>query len=237
MIQQIYRHLAVHFKLPMEKAEQVGTTIIPDEDRTTSGTQIVWTFDKHVMIRCHQSYVHQFENLVKDGHALSIAEIADSLSVTVMEQGNFYSITSEDFVAHESPYLVRELTKADQEAFDRFQAQCSEQDRQYGEVSLEDEAIYAVFDSKRIIASASTYEWYGFVDVGVLTDPAYRGQGLGKAVVAAIVKHYLENTMEQRLLLYRHETSNIGSQKIADAVGWQRFATLDSLRFKEIETS
>lgn len=235
MIQQIYRHLAAQFKLPMQDVNQAGTSIAADAERNPSASQIVWTFDKHVIIRCNPQFVAQFEALIQAGQALSIADIADNLDVTVLEQDNYYSITKEDFIAHESDYTVRQLTAGDAAAFDAFQANCSQQDREYAEIGLHDEAIFGALDGERIIATASTFEWYGFVDFGVLTDPDYRGQGLGKAVVAAIVKHYLEHE-EQRLLLYKHESSNIGSGKIAKAVGWQQFATVDFLRFKETES-
>ena len=79
---------------------------------------------------------------------------------------------------------------------------------------------------------ASSFEWRGFVDIGVLTDPHYRGQGVGKAISSAIIEHYLKND-ESRPLLWRHETSNLGSGKIAMSLDCQRFATLDYIHFKE----
>ena len=237
MMQQIYRHLAIHSKLPMKNAYQSGTTIMTDEECDPAGSQIIWTFDKHVIIRTHPQFEAQFKALIEEGQALSLAKIVENSDVTVEEQDNLYSITEADFIAHDSDYIIRQLTQDDAEAFARFQGKCSERDRQYGEVGLNDEAIFSVLDGERIIAAASSFEWYGFVDIGVLTDPAYRGQGVGKAVVAAITTHYLQNKMDTRPLSYRHETSNIGSGKIAKAVGWQHFATLDFIRFKEIETT
>lgn len=236
MIQQIYKHLATHFNLPMENVNQAGTSIFADKERDPFGTQLIWTFDKHVIIRTHPKFEAQFRALIEEGQALSLPKIAENLDMTVEEQYNWYFITEADFISHDSDYIIRQLTKEDAEAFADFQAQCSEQERQVGEVGLEDEMIFGILDGNRIIAVASSFEWYGFVDIGVLTDPAYRGQGVGKAVIATIVNHYLQNKEDERILLYRHETSNIGSAKIAKAVGWQGFATLDSIRFKETET-
>ncbi len=235
MIQQIYRHLALQFNLPMENAQQAGTTIMLDEERDPAGTQIIWTFDKHVIIRTHPQFEERFKALIEDGQALSITQIVENLDVTVQEQDMFYSITEGDFIAHDCNYTIRQITQDDADAFAEFHEKCSERDRQYGEVGLNDETVFGVLDGKRIIAVASSFEWQGFVDIGVLTDPDYRGQGAGKAVVASIIQHYLQNTVDERPLSYRHETSNVGSGKIAKAVGWQRFATMDFVRFKETE--
>lgn len=230
MIQKIHNHLATYFKLPMENVNQAGTSIFADEERDPSGTQVVWTLDKHVIVRTHPKFEAEFRALIEEGQALSLTTIAENLDMTVEEQYNWYFVTEADFILHDYAFTTRKLTKEDAEAFADFQAQCSEQERQVGEVGLEDEMIFGILDGNRIIAVASSFEWYGFVDIGVLTDPAYRGQGVGKAVVAAITSHYLQNKEDERILLYRHETSNIGSEKIAKAVGWQRFATLDSIR-------
>jgi len=233
MKQRIYQHLAEHFKLPMENAHQPGTTIMQDEGRETSASQIIWTLDEHVIVRCNPQFARQFEAIIEAGEALSLAKITDTLNVESGDEGNLYSITAADFIPHDCAYPIRQLTQDDAEAFANFHANCSEQDKEYGEVGLNDEVIFGALDGGRIIAAASTFEWYGFVDFGVLTDPDYRGQGAGKAVVAAITKHYLQNETDTRMLIYRHDTSNIGSGKIATAIGWQRFAVLDFVRFKE----
>ena len=237
MIQQIYRHLALQFKLPMEDADQAGTTIMLDEERDPDASQIIWTFDKHVIIRTHPQFEEQFKALIEAGQALSIGQIVENLDVTVREeqQDMLYSITEADFILHTTDFTVRQLTEDDATAFDSFMAQCTERDKAFAQVKLDDEKIFAVLDGERIIAVASSLVWHGFVDIGVLTDPAYRGQGAGKAVVASIVQHYLQNKADKRPLSYRHETGNIGSGKIAEAVGWQRFATMDFVRFKETE--
>ena len=235
MIQQIYRHLALQFNLPMENALQAGTTIMLDEERDPASTQIIWTFDKHVIIRTHPQFVERFKALIEDGQALSITQIVENLDVTVREeqQDMLYSITAADFILHETEYTVRQLTQNDATAFASFITQCTERDKAYAQVKLDDETIFAVLDAERVIAVASSLVWHGFVDIGVLTDPAYRGKGIGKAVVSAIVRHYLQDETDERPLSYRHETSNVGSRKIAKAVGWQRFATMDFVRFKE----
>lgn len=235
MNQQLYQQLAEHFKLPIANAHQPGTTIMKDEGREISASQIIWTLDEHVIVRCNPQFAGQFEALFTAEEALSIAKIVDKLDVTVLEQDNLYSITQSNFIPHDCAYPIRQLTQDDAVAFAKFHANCSEQDKEYGEVGLNDEAIFGVLDEERIIAAASSFEWYGFVDIGVLTDPAYRGQGAGKAVVATITQHYLQNESDTRLLAYRHETGNIGSGKIAKAIGWQPFATLDFIRFKETE--
>lgn len=229
----LYKHLAEHFALPLAYLEHVGTHILEDSSRETDASQVIWTLVESVIIRTHPSYVAQFETLIQENQPLSVSEIAQNLTVKVLEQDNFYTVTSEDFKPVGCDYVIRTLNENDKSAFDAFQAQCSERDKEYGEVSLGDEVIIGAFDGEGIIAVASSYEWHGFVDFGVLTDPHYRGQGVGKAVSSSVTQYYLDKD-EQRPLLWRHETSNLGSGKIAKSLGWQHFATLDYIRFQEV---
>src|SRR5690606_23046395 len=81
-------------------------------------------------------------------------------------------------------------------------------------------------DGARMVAGASTYRWLGLVDVGVLTDPAYRGQGLGKAVVSAVAQHV---AAQGHVVCYRHAVYNTGSQGIAEGLRFSLDATTEGV--------
>jgi predicted GNAT family acetyltransferase len=84
-----------------------------------------------------------------------------------------------------------------------------------------------VFDGTRIVAGASTYMWDGLVDVGVLTDPDYRGQGLGKAAVSAACAHFVDNAAESRIVCYRHGAKHAASRGIAQSLGFSFYADFE----------
>lgn len=124
-------------------------------------------------------------------------------------------------------YTVRALTPADRAAFEAFHARCSPDDRAESDISLDQIAPYGVFDGDRIVAGASTYLWAGLVDVGVLTDPDARGQGLGKAVVSAVCEHFRRLGDEAAIVCYRHDVINLESQGIAVSLGFAEYATFE----------
>jgi RimJ/RimL family protein N-acetyltransferase len=69
--------------------------------------------------------------------------------------------------------------------------------------------------------------WRGFIDIGILTDPAYRGQGLGKAAVSICAAHYLPG---DKIVGYRHDIRNLGSRGIALSLGFSPYAQVDTVR-------
>lgn len=123
-------------------------------------------------------------------------------------------------------YTVRALNESDRVAFDEFLARCPAEDRHDADISLDQEWPFAVFDGARMVAGASTYRWIGLVDVGVLTDPTYRGQGLGKAVVSAVAEHI---TAQGHIMCYRHAVENTGSQGIAEGLCLSLYATVEGV--------
>jgi len=121
---------------------------------------------------------------------------------------------------------VRPLTAADRAAFDAFAARCTPHERAEADVGLEQIAPCGVFDGARLVAAASVCDWLGMADVGVLTDPDYRGQGLGKAVVTAAAAQI---HAQGGLLCYRHGLSNLGSQGVAKGLRLSLYATLEAV--------
>ena len=138
-----------------------------------------------------------------------------------------HPLSGADFKAVWGDGVARALTPADRAAFEAFHARCSPDDRAESDISLDQNAPYGVFDGDRIVAGASTYLWAGLVDVGVLTDPDARGQGLGKAVVSAVCEHFRRLGDEAAIVCYRHDVHNRGSAGIAVSLGFAEYATFE----------
>lgn len=58
----------------------------------------------------------------------------------------------------------------------------------------------------------------GQMDIGIETNPEYRGKGLGKVIAAQMVKYALSQGYEP---IWGCDTRNIGSLRIAEAVGFE----------------
>lgn len=61
----------------------------------------------------------------------------------------------------------------------------------------------------------------GQMDIGVETNPNYRGKGLGKIVAAWMVNYALEKGYEP---IWGCDSENIGSSSIAQAIGYEKLA-------------
>lgn len=119
---------------------------------------------------------------------------------------------------------ARRLTSADAAAFALFDASATEQDRDDAYAELDHWAVFGAFDGPLLVSAASAYPWGGsrLADIGVLTLPAFRGQGRACAVVRALGAHILDEGYEPQ---YRCQLGNAGSMAVAASAGLQLFGT------------
>ena len=86
-----------------------------------------------------------------------------------------------------------------------------------------DGEIFAIFGIRGEVASWSAIKlksddvW----EIAVVTDAAYRGQGLAKEVVSAATAHILE---QGRMALYVHDRNNQASAKVCRSLGYVEYA-------------
>ena len=68
-------------------------------------------------------------------------------------------------------------------------------------------------------ASACLWDWdRGFGDIGVLVHPDHRARGLGRWTVVHTCVDLLDDGLPP---LYRHQSTNVGSQAVADGLGFE----------------
>lgn len=85
-----------------------------------------------------------------------------------------------------------------------------------------DGEIFVVWSIRGEIASWSAIKlksndvW----EIAVVTEPAYRGQGLAREVVSAATAHILE---QGRLALYVHDRTNLASAKVCRSLGYVEY--------------
>jgi len=226
--------LAAYYGIPAEKIERPGTTLRPigPEDwddwlellPVGAGTGIA--VPPHLWDAVAAVHAAHPAN-----HLLNGADFQTAWGEPAARVGHFalYMLDRALFrpFTPDSRYTVRALTAADAAAFAAFQARCSAPDLEESDIGLEQEAPYGVFDGSRMVAGASTYMWDGLVDVGVLTDPDYRRQGLGKTAASAVCAHFVNDLAESRIVCYRHGLNNAGSRGIAESLGFSFYATAE----------
>jgi GNAT superfamily N-acetyltransferase len=123
---------------------------------------------------------------------------------------------------------TRQLTMADQEAFARFVAATPEDDVAEAFVELDHWLVFGTFADGCLVAAASMYPWSGtgLADLGVITLPAHRGRGLGRATVRAISARAIEQGYEPQ---YRCQLDNASSVALAKSAGFTQFGEWEVL--------
>ncbi|HEY2509155.1 MAG TPA: GNAT family N-acetyltransferase [Streptosporangiaceae bacterium] len=127
-----------------------------------------------------------------------------------------------ELLAETAPPGVRALTAEDQEAFRLFESSASVEDLDAAYVELDHWAVVGAFDGTTLACVASMYPWQDsrLADLGVLTLPAYRGQGLGRAVVREICRQACQRGYEPQ---YRCQADNTASMRLAASSGLSWF--------------
>lgn len=221
-----------HFHLPTEIASKPGTTLHKNELRNEDSFLVLWPVGQHIVLEIApaiEESVQQFLAAFPANHRIMLDDFKRAWGETDTEIMPLYATDQAALRPFHvsAPYTVRQLTTDDQPAFDAFLAQCSEDDKDEGDVSIDHMIAFGVFDRERIAAAGSVFIWRGFIDIGILTDPAYRKKGFGKALVSACVAHYLAG---DKVVGYRHDVNNIGSRGIAEGLNFTHYADVEMLK-------
>ncbi|GIV97151.1 MAG: hypothetical protein KatS3mg057_1808 [Herpetosiphonaceae bacterium] len=120
------------------------------------------------------------------------------------------------------------LINAADEAALRMLAQSCGEAWEHSAVQLGRPLIFGCFVGDRLIAAGSL-ERYGprFLQVGVVTHPAYRGRGYGTSVASAATQYALEsgNLIQCRVL-----ESNVAAVAVAHSLGYHKYAATFAIR-------
>jgi len=221
-----------HFNLPIEIAVKPGTTLYKNDIRSEDSSLILWPVGQHIVLEIApavEEIVQQFLSTFSADHRVTLDDLKRAWGDNETEIMPLYAMDAAEFRPFQVslPYVLRQLTTHDQPAFDAFLAQCSEEDKDEGDISLDYMITFGIFDGERIVAGSSVYIWRGFIDIGILTDPAYRKKGFGKALVSACTAHYLPG---EKVVGYRHDVLNVGSRGIALGLNFTYYADVDMLK-------
>ena len=127
-----------------------------------------------------------------------------------------------------APSFVRSLDEADRSLADSLRNACSEIEWDHGGSEVGPLPASGAFVDAQLVALAGYEVWDDVIaHISVVTHPAYRGRGYGRGVVA----HLAATALQAGLIpQYRTLDSNTGSIRIAEALGFERYATSVAVR-------
>jgi GNAT superfamily N-acetyltransferase len=123
--------------------------------------------------------------------------------------------------------LARSLSEEDAASVESLRLACGEEEWDHGGSSL-DVPCSGVFCDGQLAALAGYETWGGTIaHLCIVTHPGFRGRGFGKSAVAHLARRALADGL---LAQYRTLDANAPSIRIAEALGFQRYATSMAVR-------
>jgi predicted GNAT family acetyltransferase len=216
--------------------DEPGTSILPDPQTPPTAWVSLWPVGQRVVARVAPDIAGRLRAVLDElppGHRMTADDVATCWPDQATEHApqRLHALDPATFQpASPAPgQQVRELTEVDRDDLEEFLGRCSPDDREEGDVDIggEHELTMGLHVGDRVVAVASMFEWRGFSDLGVLTEPQLRRQGSGKAVVSALCERLLEGP---RVVVYRYSLDNLGSAGIARSLGLAPLGVAESVR-------
>lgn len=213
---------------------QPGTRLIPKQRSADERGVHLWIIGEHRFAEVDPVLAPPLEQwlaTMPPTHQISVEEIAHVLSSEPIDEvttGHLYYLHPPDLRPFTVPerFWLRPLTMADAPALAALQADCTPEEVDESYVEVDHLVAFGIFDGASLVAAASGYRWGGFLDPGVITHPAHRRQGLGRAVVGTLARWAIEHDIIPQ---YRHNTDNPGSAGVALRLGFRHFFVQHSI--------
>ena len=228
---------AAYFGCAADDLGREGTTLMPLERLQGSRLIHVVYIRKRALAEIDPALQLDAERALAEagGKAVLSSELLQRLwgsdRIGEVEAGLIFHLRPGELVRPELEpgFMLRRLTPQDQQALDTLRRGCTEYEIDDAYVEIEHELAWGCFKGEALAAVGSAYRRNGFMDYGVLTDPAYRGQGLARHVVCALT----DDTLQLGLIpQYRCNRVNKASRRVAEAAGFALYYTTEGVTLK-----
>ncbi|RMF02232.1 MAG: GNAT family N-acetyltransferase [Chloroflexi bacterium] len=233
--QAILQNWAKHFRCTVAEFGQSGTTLFPEWTLAAARGIHIWYIGAHAFVQMDPAYVGMVQQVLRilpEHEALSGEDLQTAWGIETIaahELSLVYYISPPDLrpATINGSYTLRRLTETDSELLRALFAASPAEDIDEAYVSLEHKIAVGCFSADgRLVSAGSGYERSHFVDLGVLTHPEYRGQGLGRAVVVGMCRRLFA---KHEIPQYRTNVDNIGSRHLAESVGFVPYFKQESI--------
>lgn len=216
-----------------------GTTVVPTADREGSTNAVAYPIGDRTIIWCAPDIAPRLASL-NGPRALTADEFvaaAEALGGTFVGRGRCRVLNAEPRSPSHDGYDLVELDRdsaVDRQLLGAFLEACPQDDVEEAEIDMDelDAAIVVALAADGSIASyASGRDWWmdaDFDDIGVLTHPDHRGRRLGAVTVAEFAKRRVP---AGRLMFYNCDVDNLGSNRVAESVGFELVVTVAAAKF------
>lgn len=123
---------------------------------------------------------------------------------------------------------TRRLTKHDMAALHTLELACDQTEWEHSSIESAHDTLFGCFQGEELVAAGTCSRREGAIrDVGIVTHPARRGRGFGRAVVAAMT---VFGVADGCIMQYRTLQANTPSLRIARSLGYHDYARTIAVR-------
>lgn len=234
----IERKWAAYLGIDPETVGQAGTRLVAAPRFAGTGKVDVFHLPSLTVVRVDPAWEEALREVVKEEGGERPLSLAD---LNLMIDGAWLEAEETTLIFHlypadlrpappADPYRVRRLNENDAEAMAALLADAPEDEAAEADIGVDHDVAFGCFRDGMLAAGASGFRLAGFMDVGVLTHPDFRRQGLGKTAVASLCQWEIA---QDELLLYRCRAGNEGSRRLGESLGFRLHFRQESAHLKE----
>jgi len=235
--QRVRRVWAAHFGCPVDDLARGGTTVVPRERLTRTGALHIVHVGARAFAEIDPRLVDETISLLdRLGHdtRLTARVLGDGWGgdrLALADAGLVFHLHPDDLVRRQPPsgLTLKFLKAEDQPPLDELNEHCAPEEVNDAYVHAGDEIAFACLDGTRAVSAGSGYRRNGFMDMGVITHPGYRGRRLAPAVLAALSEASQERGWIPQ---YRCDQTNGASRRVAETTGYTLFFTTETVQLK-----
>jgi len=225
---------SAHFGCRRQDLALPGTLVVPRERLTDTGAVHIVQLharacaevDPQLQAELVRQLARRGESPVLTGELLKASVPAEQLLSA--DRGFIFHLEPDHLIVRfpEPPITLRPLTESDQPALLKLIDRCQPGEVEDAYIQIDHEIACGCFEGLRMVAAASGYRRSGFMDLGVLTDPSFRGRRLAPAMVAALSR---DAEARNFFAMYRCDQANRASRRVAEASGFTQYFETESV--------
>jgi len=224
-----------HFGCAPEDLDRAGTTLVPLERLAGSGAIHLAHLRARAFAELDPGLEGELRSLLdREGGDTTLTgslvrESVLAARLQAQDRGFIFHLDPDRPIVHAPapPIEMRALTEADRGALRALFDRCHADEVDDAYVDTGHEIACGCFVGERMVACGSGYCRHGFIDLGVLTDPGFRGRRLAPAIVGALSQRCADRGA---LAMYRCDQTNTASRRVAEEAGFTPCFNTESLR-------
>lgn len=229
----VFQNWADHFHFSPGNLIQPGTEWIPIERWEGKGLARF----RYILRRTFLEYDPHLAGYLKSASADRSAVTAlraddlaliDGWNIIARDSTHYHYLYAVDLPAFQplASFELRQLTARDAGLMQALHAANPPAEVEAGCVEVDDDLAFGCLSDGMLAAAASAFDYIGFMDIGVLTHPAYRKRGLGRAAVRALCAGLID---QGSLPQYRCDAANLASVNLARSLNFRLYVTEEEL--------